>query len=273
MKMVKRVGCILLAVVIGGLLVWKGIDFYTQGYARLLPAVAENETPPVDVDRQNQNEPDAVATDVAVPDTAVILDVPYLDQSAYPTGCESVSAVMLLRYWGVDVSVDEFIDYYLRCSELRQRNGQTYGPSPEQRFIGDPRENTGYGCYAPVIGRAVKDLLAGERDDLAVGNRCGQELSELAKKYIDRQVPVLIWATINMVEPYEGARWINPRDGSTVTWIANEHCLVLVGYDEDNYYCNDPYGHNGVIRVPRDLLERRYEQMGKQALIVHRVDG
>ena len=28
------------------------------------------------------------------------LDVPYIDQSVkYPTGCESVSAVMLLAFW------------------------------------------------------------------------------------------------------------------------------------------------------------------------------
>ena len=39
-----------------------------------------------------------------------VIDVPYLDQSVrYPTGCESVSAVMLLRYLGYEMSVDEFM--------------------------------------------------------------------------------------------------------------------------------------------------------------------
>ena len=28
----------------------------------------------------------------------------------YPTGCESVSAVMALQYAGVDITVDTFID-------------------------------------------------------------------------------------------------------------------------------------------------------------------
>ena len=42
-----------------------------------------------------------------------VIDVPYLDQSVrYPTGCESVSAVMLLRYLGYEMSVDEFIEQY-----------------------------------------------------------------------------------------------------------------------------------------------------------------
>ena len=48
-----------------------------------------------------------------------VIDVPYLDQSVrYPTGCESVSAVMLLRYLGYEMSVDEFIEQYLDRQEF-----------------------------------------------------------------------------------------------------------------------------------------------------------
>ena len=37
------------------------------------------------------------------------IQVPYIDQSIkYPTGCESVSAVMLLKYLGYEITVDEF---------------------------------------------------------------------------------------------------------------------------------------------------------------------
>lgn len=37
----------------------------------------------------------------------VCIDVPYIDQSKlYPTGCESVSTVMLLRFLGIDITVD-----------------------------------------------------------------------------------------------------------------------------------------------------------------------
>ena len=35
------------------------------------------------------------------------IEVPYIDQSVkYPTGCESVSAVMLLKYLGYEMTVD-----------------------------------------------------------------------------------------------------------------------------------------------------------------------
>ncbi len=39
-----------------------------------------------------------------------LISVPYIDQTKdYPTGCESISAVMLLAYLGISVSPDEFI--------------------------------------------------------------------------------------------------------------------------------------------------------------------
>ena len=50
----------------------------------------------------------------------VCIDVPYIDQSKlYPTGCESVSTVMLLRFLGIDITVDEFIEKYLEKKYLR----------------------------------------------------------------------------------------------------------------------------------------------------------
>ena len=59
------------------------------------------------------------------------IDVPYINQSEkYPTGCESVTSVMLLHYLGYDISVDEFIEKYLVKKEFEIRDGVLYGPNP-----------------------------------------------------------------------------------------------------------------------------------------------
>ena len=51
----------------------------------------------------------------------VIIEAPYIDQSPrWPTGCESVSAVMLLRYLGYDITVDEFINNDLEMQDFRE---------------------------------------------------------------------------------------------------------------------------------------------------------
>ena len=55
----------------------------------------------------------------------VCIDVPYIDQSKlYPTGCESVSTVMLLRFLGIDITVDEFIEKYLEKKSFEKETGR-----------------------------------------------------------------------------------------------------------------------------------------------------
>ena len=39
----------------------------------------------------------------------MLIEMNGLSQDGIPTGCESVSAVMVLNYWGVDITPEEFI--------------------------------------------------------------------------------------------------------------------------------------------------------------------
>lgn len=197
-----------------------------------------------------------------------VLRVPYLSQDGrYPTGCESVSAVMLLQYWEVSVTVDTFIDEYLDCGVLRQSGDNLVGPHPNDRFVGSPRETAAYGCYAPVIERALARCpLPAE---LRTRNLTGTDCASLTA-YIDRGEPVLVWATTDMKASVPGSVWIDEATGEPFQWAANEHCLVLVGYDDDYYYCNDPYKSRGRVGYPRGLFEQRFEELGRQALVLTR---
>lgn len=230
---------------------------------KTLPDTAE--APGADSAAKNSHSLALSACTPAPLSDSLVLDVPYISQEAYPTGCESVSAVMLLQFWGIDIDVDTFIDDYLDCGQFTWQGETPIGPSPNDRFVGNPRSEDSYGCYAPVIERAVASLLP---KNYAVINRTGSVLPALAQRYLDRQIPVLIWATIDMKETYVSASWIDEKDGSTVQWLVNEHCLVLVGYDDEAYYCNDPYKNNGVMRYSRELLESRFKSMGSQALAI-----
>ncbi len=64
------------------------------------------------------------------------IQVPYIDQSIkYPTGCESVSAVMLLKYLGYEITVDEFIQNCLECREMEDTGWCALRPGSEQIFL------------------------------------------------------------------------------------------------------------------------------------------
>ena len=44
--------------------------------------------------------------------------------------------------------------------------------------------------------------------------------------------------------------------------------MLLVGYDEEGYYFNDPYENSGVIRYPKEIVEDRYKAQHMQAVAV-----
>lgn len=193
-----------------------------------------------------------------------IIKVPYIDQSVkYPTGCESVSATMLLQYLGYDISVDDFIQHYLARRDMEEHGGALYGPDPSVSFCGSPYDEDSFGCYAPVIRQAL-EKAAGDR--FTIIDETGTPMAELIEKYIDHDMPVVFWACINMQKEIIGPQWKLLDTGEVFTWRSNEHCMLLVGYDEEGYYFNDPYENHGLIRYPKELTEKRHRAQYEMAV-------
>ena len=199
-----------------------------------------------------------------------ILQVPYIDQSVkYPTGCESVSAVMLLKYLGYNISVDEFISKYLEQREFEMIDGCLYGADPKQYFCGSPYDKDSFGCYAPVIKKSLEKMIG---NDYEIIDETNTSMEELLKQYIDQGMPVIFWACIEMKEPIVGPEWKLFDTKDIFTWISNEHCLLLVGYDEEGYYFNDPHENRGCIRYEKKLVENRHKAQYNMAIGVRRKD-
>ena len=197
----------------------------------------------------------------------LVRNVPFISQlEQYPTGCESVSAVMALNRAGIPVTVDDFIDCCLPMAEAPRRgeDGVLHGPDPAEVFPGDPRTKGGWGCFVPAVVEAVSRL---NRPELEVQPLLGESLDALCR-WLDWDIPLLLWATIHMAPPHEFARW-TAENGREIVWISPMHCLVLVGYDEDGFYFNDPIDGEGVF-FPRPQVETAYEAQGRQALALYR---
>ena len=110
-------------------------------------------------------------------------DVPFISQvGRYPTGCESVSAVMACQYTDLSIDVDTFIRSYLPRGSFTYENGKMIGWHPNTCFMGDPFTQYGFGCYAPCIEKAIlKFLPAG----YTLRNTTGTSLTSLCHEYID----------------------------------------------------------------------------------------
>lgn len=187
-----------------------------------------------------------------------IINAPFITQNGkYPTGCESVSAVMALNYVRNPITVDSFIDNYL------EKSGTIF--DPDISFGGNPR-GSGYGCYAPVIKKALDKILPGTGYSAKVLNDVS--LSTLCSRYIDNDIPVIVWATMNMSMPYISRTWT--YYGKTIRWVAPEHCLLLVGYDDDNYIFNDPLKWSSPTYYSKSSVANAYKGLFSQAVVIIR---
>lgn len=215
-----------------------------------------------------------------------IIKVPYIDQTVeWPTGCESVSAVMLLNYIGINISVDEFVDKCLVKEPMINKDGKLYGPDPRKRFAGDPKDPDSFGAYAPVImdalNKAFKIYCNGslDNDKLTINNvkpntvnnyeavdLTNAPMETIISDYIDNNKPVIFWASIDLKETIKGPSWTLSDTGEEFEWISNEHCMLLVGYDEDKYYFNDPWHNHGTIGYEKTLVEKRHEEQMSMAV-------
>jgi uncharacterized protein YvpB len=106
-----------------------------------------------------------------------------------------------------------------------------------------------------VICKALEKAIGTEYE---VINETDTSMEDLIKKYLDKDMPVVFWACINMREPIVGPSWKLLDSGEDFTWISNEHCMLLVGYDEEGYYFNDPHENRGLMYYEKDLLLNRH---------------
>lgn len=197
-----------------------------------------------------------------------------LSQDGIPTGCESVSTVAVLRYYGVNITPKYFIENYLPMEGFYKENGRVYGANPREAFAGNPYESGSLGCYCEVIEKACLNMLESNykgTGNLKVKTIEGTSLLELAQTYVSENKPVIIWATMDMKESYDGFTYYL-KNGEKYVWKAGEHCMVLCGYDDENYYIMDPLKDGKIVGYKKSLVETRYGEMGKQAVLIEKED-
>ena len=75
----------------------------------------------------------------------------------------------------------------------------------------------------------------GAADRFEVVDESGKTAAQLCS-YLDAGMPVVFWATLDFQPvPEKRDHWLL-ADGTDFAWKCNEHCLLLVGYDEENYW-------------------------------------
>lgn len=211
------------------------------------------------------------ATKAPIPASAKIENVPYINQIelGFPMGCEAVSATMLLKFYGYDVSVQQMIDSVPTGSGKYEKDGVWYAADPFEMFAGDPRKRRtegSYGCFAKPLLTAMNKFAGGRAKDIS-----GAETEELFR-YVSEGKPVVVWGASNGNTIKEGVIWQcvdkdGKPTGKTFTELEREHCMVLIGYDKDNVILHDPSKGANILQT-KALFNANREKLFMQAIII-----
>ncbi len=222
-----------------------------------------------------------------------IENVPYINQFnlGYPTGCEAVAATMAARYSGYNVSSATIIantptdtkgkrqetrTKEIKTEVLNEETGEMetkittkeetiwVGENPFKYFVGHPTKgkSTGsYGCFAGPIVTALR------KSGVSCTDISGSSIDKVFS-YIQQGKPVIVWCRANAADLTQGVTWQYPDGSGEFTELVGEHCAVLIGYDADYVYLNDPSVGKGV-KQPRGKFISNWKKLYNQAIIIN----
>ena len=111
---------------------------------------------------------------------------------------------------------------------------------------------------------AANRYFEDHNSSLFAENKTGATAEELYA-YVRQNIPVVVWATIDMEERGEVQGWYR-EDGVFMEWSNNDHGTVLIGYTEDTVILSDPI--TGQYEASKEDFESVYESRGCKSVIV-----
>jgi uncharacterized protein YvpB len=175
---------------------------------------------------------------------------------------------MLLRYLGIRITVNEFVDFFLPQGQMSRKEGKLIGCDPEKEFAGSPYEKNSFGCYPGVLIKAMNDCFLQKGMAYTAIDATGLSTKEILAEGIDADMPVLYWVTHDLNPPALELSWTIKDTGKKVNWYRNLHCVLMTGYEEDTLDFINP-GETTVREiVSRSLAMRRHAELGRRTVIV-----
>lgn len=182
------------------------------------------------------------------PPLALIWDVPCFKQE-HNLSCEPSVAAMAAHFYGIQVSEGDIL-----AALPRHEN-------PHKGFRGNVDGSYGgvedYGVYAGPLQQVLTNL------GLRVEQFSG-DLQEIRRLLLQGKV-LIAWATFDL--QVQVPQTVVLTDGETVTLVPYEHTFLIVGYNSDGFWVNDPY-----TGAPKFLAEsefsRSFGYLDNMALVV-----
>jgi uncharacterized protein YvpB len=193
-------------------------------------------------------------------DKTIIEDVPHVSQlPELERGCEVTSLTMLLQSEGI--AADK-MTLAQEIHKLPFRDENYVRSNPYDGFVGDiyTFSKSGYGVYHGPVADLAEKYLPGKIKDVT-----GQNIDSVYQLIASGSpVWVIINSTFAPLPESEFTVWDTNTGKVKITY--NEHSVLIVGYDKNYIYVNDPLDSSGYKAVARQPFEQAWVQMGSQAI-------
>lgn len=231
----------------------------TIAFAGVPPAV--HEPAPAQTEPPAAEPVEATPTPAPRPASA-ILDAPVFRQHPeLPSGCEITSLSMLLHYAGINkTKMDLLPDMKRDHTPLRwgEDGSIVSWGNPNEGFVGDI---TGKSKAFGIYHGALLELL---RIYMPNGVDLTRSSFNMLEEQIAAGIPVVAWTTIDFQVPSTWVTWDTPTGPIETTFM--EHAVLLVGYDQENVYVNDPWTGQAKRKINKAQFVKTWEVMGSQAI-------
>ena len=179
------------------------------------------------------------------------------------TGCEITALTMLWKYYGFDVDKETMAYQYCFSRFLLRLGWFVVWGGYGKNFVGDPG-GTGYVCGTTSIINAANDFFEELRSDYTatvINDGSRQNLYNL----LEQEIPVLVWVTIGMAPRSEIRGWYT-EEGAFMDWAENDHCAVLIGYNDTSVIIADPI--LGEYSCDKEAFETVFASRGNGCVIL-----
>lgn len=199
---------------------------------------------------------------VAISQTKMI-NVPLINQNPeLRYGCEVTSLAMVLNYAGVKVSKMELYKKVKKDGDpiRRSPNGDIlrWG-NPHEGFVGDMTGRyAGYAVFDKPIAQLVNNYLPNRAVNLT------NQSFDKVLQHVSKGYPVVVWTTGDYRLP---DRWESWRHGNQVIKTPLDlHAVVLVGYDQQYVYLNDPLSGRKKVKVNKQRFIKSWHALKSRAV-------
>ena len=177
----------------------------------------------------------------------------------YPTGCESAALYILLKYYNVNVTMEQIVNALPKGPVPYTSNGKLVGADPEREFVGDPRNSWSYGVFNTPLRDTANKFKTGAK------TRTGAAVADIIK-LLDAGSPVVAWYCTN---PSVGITytnsWYDYKTDRYIRWPGGEHAVVVCGHSGDTITYRDP-NTGGSRTMTQTQFAKVFNELGGRIL-------